>query len=147
MDPTRPCSVICPPLTSQRLSLSRGEPNFTSLGLLSSEKFVFNPLSKRSVNASRSGSLSNFDFLNLAACNHKVRGVNRQGIELSLCVISRSGGDNLCALVSTCPHIQSREPNSKETTYISVGRAPQPSTVILPAQCRSLRRSFRHRHR
>ena len=61
-----PGKLSFPLFTPQRASLSHREPNFTNWGLLLSEKASFNPVSKLSVKAARSCSLSNLDFLSFA---------------------------------------------------------------------------------
>lgn len=63
---TQPVKLSFLLFTLQRASLSRREPNFTNWGLLLSEKASFNPVSKLSVKAARSCSLSNLDFLSFA---------------------------------------------------------------------------------
>ena len=65
-DTTHPGKLSFPLFTPQRASLSHREPNFTNWGLLLSEKASFNPVSKLSVKAARSCSLSNLDFLSFA---------------------------------------------------------------------------------
>jgi len=74
---TYPCKHNFPALTPQRASLSRGDPNLTKLGLSLSEKTTFSPVSKLSVKAARSCSLSNLESLNFAG-GEKIRRANRR---------------------------------------------------------------------
>jgi len=71
-DMTHPFILSFPSFTSQSVSLSRSEPNFTNWDLLLFENVVFNPVSKLSVNAARSCLLSNLEFLNLSG-GEKIR--------------------------------------------------------------------------